>query len=133
MRACGQLSPPRVSSLSLSKKKAERTCKLLAVDGLAARAVVTGEVTALEHELGDDTVETRAGVAEAVLASAELAEVLRRLRHLAIEELEGDASCFRAVDGDVELKRVEMFVSTSIEVDECALCPTQHGEKAGRT
>lgn len=50
-----------------------------AVDRLAAGAVASGEVTTLEHELGDDAVERGALVAEAVLASAELAEVLGRL------------------------------------------------------
>lgn len=49
--------------------------KLLAVDGLATGTVATGEVTTLEHEVGDDAVEGRELVAEAVLASAELTEV----------------------------------------------------------
>lgn len=53
--------------------------KLGAVDGLAARAVVVGEVAALDHELLDDAVEARALVAEALLAGCERAEVLRRL------------------------------------------------------
>lgn len=38
--------------------------------------VAVGEVTTLEHELGDDTVEDRALVAEALLAGAESTEVL---------------------------------------------------------
>ena len=38
--------------------------------------VATGEVTTLEHELGDDTVEGGALVAEAGGTSAELLEVL---------------------------------------------------------
>lgn len=50
--------------------------ELLAVDGLATSAVATGEVTTLEHELGDDTVEGRALVAEARSTSAQLLEVL---------------------------------------------------------
>lgn len=37
---------------------------------------MVGEVTTLEHEVGDDTVEARALVAEALLARAESAEVL---------------------------------------------------------
>jgi len=49
--------------------------ELLAVDGLATSAIVVGEVAALEHELGDDAVEARALVAEAVLAGAQLAKV----------------------------------------------------------
>jgi PIN domain nuclease of toxin-antitoxin system len=54
--------------------------------------ITTGEVAALEHELGDDTVERRALVAEAILASAELAEVAGRLRHHVIVEGEIDAA-----------------------------------------
>jgi hypothetical protein len=66
--------------------------KLLAVDGLAARAVATGEVTALEHELGDDTVELGARIAEALLASAEGAEVLDGAGNDLVVELKVDAA-----------------------------------------
>ena len=55
--------------------------ELRAVDGLATSAVVVGEVTALAHEVGDDTVETRPLEAEALLAGAERAEVLAGLGH----------------------------------------------------
>ena len=50
--------------------------ELGAIDGLAASAVAGGEVAALAHEVGDDAVEGRALVAEALLAGAESAEVL---------------------------------------------------------
>ena len=50
--------------------------KLGAVDGLAARAVVIGEVTALAHEARDHAVERRSGVAETVFTRAKRAEVL---------------------------------------------------------
>ena len=50
--------------------------ELGAVDGLAAGAVVVGEVAALAHEVGDDAVEGGALEAEALLAGAERAEVL---------------------------------------------------------
>lgn len=86
--------------------------ELLAVDGLATSAlledvsvlrsaqlgcvvcsyVATGEVTTLEHELGDDTVELGAGVAEALLASAESAEVLSGLGDNVVVEGEVDAA-----------------------------------------
>lgn len=56
--------------------------ELLAVDGLATSAVEVGEVTTLKHEIGDDTVEDRAGVTEALLASAESSEVLSGLGDL---------------------------------------------------
>merc|ERR1711865_1257729 len=55
--------------------------ELGAVDGLAAGTVVVGEVTALAHEVGDDTVEGGALEAEALLAGAQDAEVLRGLGH----------------------------------------------------
>ena len=54
--------------------------------------VATGEVTTLEHELGDDTVELGAGVAEALLAGAESAEVLSGLGDNIIVEGEVDAA-----------------------------------------
>ncbi len=54
--------------------------------------VATGEVTTLEHELGDDAVEGRALVAEAVLASAELNEVPGGLGDNVVVEREVDAA-----------------------------------------
>lgn len=45
------------------------------VDGLAASAVVVGEVTALRHEVGDDAVEVGVLEAEALLVGAQCAEV----------------------------------------------------------
>ena len=54
--------------------------------------VATGEVTTLEHELGNDTVELGALVSEAFLAGAESAEVLGRLGDFFFEELEVDAA-----------------------------------------
>ena len=62
--------------------------ELLAVDGLAARAVAPGEVAALQHELRDDAVELGplvvqglARLAHALLTRAERTEVLDRLGH----------------------------------------------------
>jgi hypothetical protein len=46
--------------------------ELLTVDGLAASSVTVGKVTALDHELLDDTVEGRALVSIAILASRQL-------------------------------------------------------------
>jgi len=66
--------------------------ELLAVDGFAARAITTGEVSTLEHELWNDTMELAALVTEALLASAEGTEVLGRLRDDVVEDLEVDAA-----------------------------------------
>lgn len=54
--------------------------------------VATGEVTTLEHELGNDAVERRASVAEALLAGAESTEVLSGLGDNIVEEVEVDAT-----------------------------------------
>lgn len=60
-------------------------------------------VTALEHEVRDDTVEARAGVAKALLAGAERAEVGGGLGDDVIVELEDDAAGRLLVDGDVKV------------------------------
>lgn len=54
--------------------------------------IAAGEVTTLEHELGNDTVELGARVAEALLARAEGAEVLDSARDNVIVEVEVDAT-----------------------------------------
>lgn len=55
--------------------------KLATVDGFASGAVVLSEVATLAHEVGDDTVEGGALVAEALLADAQRPEVLSRTRN----------------------------------------------------
>lgn len=54
--------------------------------------VATGEVTTLKHELGDDAVEGRARVSEALLAGAERTEVLDGLGDDVFVEDEVDAA-----------------------------------------
>lgn len=56
-----------------------------------ATYVATSEVTTLKHEVRDDTVEGRALVTEALLASAESTEVLGGLGDNVIKEVEVDA------------------------------------------
>jgi hypothetical protein len=51
-----------VSLVALSRSMLDKQqTHLLAVDGLSTSAVVVGEVTTLEHELGNDTVEAVVG------------------------------------------------------------------------
>lgn len=71
--------------------------------------VAAGEVTTLEHELGDDTVELGARVAEALLARAESAEVLGGAGDLVIVEVEVDAA------GLLWRSRCQQLISTCIE------------------
>ena len=76
--------------------------KLLAVDGLATPAVAAGKVTALAHEVADNTVEVRALVAKALLAGAERAEVLGRLGDDVSAEGHLDAAHGGAIAGHIE-------------------------------
>jgi len=76
--------------------------KLGAVDRLAAGPIAELEVASLEHELRDDSVEDTVLIAEAFLAGGELAEVLGRLWHDIVVELEGYPPGGLRVDGDVK-------------------------------
>ena len=83
--------------------------KLGAIDGLAASAIASSKVTTLNHELLDHTVEDAAlvvqwlaGLANALLARAQGAEVLCGLGHNIIVELEDDAAYRLATNRDVE-------------------------------
>jgi hypothetical protein len=61
--------------------------ELLTVDRLAAGAVAAREVATLQHEVWDDAVEGGTLVPEALLASAQGAEVLRRFRdHVVVQD-----------------------------------------------
>jgi len=66
--------------------------ELLTIDGFATSSVSAGEVTSLEHELGDDTVEGRVGVAETLLTSAQSSEVLSGSGSYIIVEVEEDTT-----------------------------------------
>lgn len=64
--------------------------KLLAVDGLTTGTVTSGEVTTLQHEVWDHSVEWRALVAKALLTSTQGSEVLSSLWDNIVVQLEGD-------------------------------------------
>ena len=84
--------------------------KLFSVDGLAACAVMVGEVSPLAHEPRDDAVEGGALEVEllprapphAGLARAERSEVLRRPRDHVLPELDHDSAHRFAADLEVE-------------------------------
>jgi hypothetical protein len=68
--------------------------------------VTIGEVTTLNHELLDDSVESRALKSEALLASSESTEVLRSLGHsLSIQSHDNPAEWFISMN-DVEIDLV---------------------------
>ena len=66
-------------------------CELVAIDALSSGSVVVGEVSSLQHELGDDPVEDSVGKAISILTCAELSEILAGLRHNVCVELELDS------------------------------------------
>jgi hypothetical protein len=71
--------------------------------GLSTSTITLGEVTTLNHELLDDTMEGRPLISEALLAGGQSAEVLGRLGHrLAVETHNNAAQGLIAV-GDVEV------------------------------
>lgn len=66
--------------------------KLFAVDGLASRTVAACEVTTLEHELRNDSVELATLVAVSLLAGAKGSEVFCCLRDYIVVEIEIDST-----------------------------------------
>jgi hypothetical protein len=64
------------------------------VEGAKRSHVATSEIATLDHELGNDPVEARTLVSEALLASAESTKVLGRLWDIFIEKVEHDAFRF---------------------------------------
>ena len=79
------------------------------VDGLTTSSVGICEITALEHELRNDSVKDGSlevkglsALSHSLLSSAEGSEVLRSLRDSVSEQLHHDASSGLIADGDVE-------------------------------
>lgn len=85
----------------------ELTLESFTVDRLSTRSVSTGEITALEHELRDYTVESGALIAETILARAKLAEIASSLWHDVIVEPEYDPAQGFIVDRDIELWKAD--------------------------
>jgi hypothetical protein len=103
---CFNLKFSSTSTLEGYKNKVTsltRTCKLFTIDGFTTGSVVLGKVTSLKHKLGNNTVETRAFVSIAILASRELTEVPCCLGNYVIIELEDDATFLYVVDRYIEL------------------------------
>ena len=79
------------------------TLELLAIDGLATSTIAPGEVTSLQHELRNDTVETGTLISKAMLACAKLSEVACSVGDDVIIQLKYNFSQGDAVDGDIKL------------------------------
>lgn len=77
--------------------------ELLTVDGLTASTVTSGEVTTLQHELRDHSVESGVGVTKTLLAGGQRSEVLSGLRNNIVVQFEGNSAELVAVSGNVEV------------------------------
>eukprot|EP00755_Sulcionema_specki_P016930 Sspe_Gene.1053::Locus_359_Transcript_2_3_Confidence_0.500_Length_1006::g.1053::m.1053 len=73
------------------------------LDRLPPRSVPAGEVTTLDHEVLDHTVEGRSLVPKALRPRRQLAEVLRRLRDVLPEETDHNTAGRLPANGDVEV------------------------------
>lgn len=63
-----------------------------------------GEVSSLEHEVGDYAVETGSLVTEAMFTGSEFTEVPGSLGNFFVEKFEGDTASRLVGDVDVKLK-----------------------------
>jgi len=81
------------------------------VDGLAASSIEILKISALEHEVGDDPVENRSCVGEAlgVFAGCDLQEVPGGARDDLIEQLHGDPTIILSTLSIVNLNIEENF------------------------
>lgn len=66
--------------------------ELATVDGLTTSTVTGSEVTTLQHEIWDHTVERGAGVAEALFTSTQSSEVFSSLWDNVVVQLENDTA-----------------------------------------
>lgn len=77
--------------------------ELLTVDGSTTGSVTSGKVTTLQHELRNDSVESRVGVTETLFTGTQGSEVFGGLWHNVVVQLEGDSTELVAVGGNVEV------------------------------
>jgi len=73
-----------------------------------------GEITALQHELRDDTVESTSLVSESFLAGAQSAEIVSCLWNDTVEELEFDSACWLC-----GVSARQLIFNTSLEEEPC--------------
>lgn len=77
--------------------------KLFTVDGLTTGTVTSGEVTTLQHELRNDSVERGSSVTETLFTGTESSEVFSGLWDNVVVQLEDDSTELGAVSGNVKV------------------------------
>ena len=70
---------------------------------VSSGSISTGQISSVTQQVGDDTLEAGALVAEALLSGAEGTEVLRSLRDDVIAELNDDLPHWVSIGGHVEV------------------------------
>lgn len=76
--------------------------ELATVDGLTTDTGTMGEVTTLQHEVWDNSVEWRAGVTEALFTSSQSSEVFGGLWGNIVVQFENDTAQWLAISFNVE-------------------------------
>jgi len=76
--------------------------ELVSIDRLSSGSVVVGEVTALAHEVGDDTVEGRSLEPVPLLSGAQGTEVLGGLGDNVLTQLHDNTSNGSTIGGNIE-------------------------------
>lgn len=79
------------------------TGKLLPVNGPAASPISFREIPSLEHEFGDDAMETRSFVSESVLACCEFPEITGSIWDDIVIELENNATEVLVPNSNIKL------------------------------
>jgi hypothetical protein len=95
-------------------REGRRTSKLLPKDTLSPRPIPARKVPTLKHERRDNPVEPTPSIPKPMLHRRQLAEILRRARHLCVVQLEHDAPAWRRVYVDVELAHMASIQCKSL-------------------
>jgi hypothetical protein len=74
----------------------------ISIDGFASSAVSSGEISTLDHEVRDDTVEGTALVSTYTVSLTEFDKVLHCLGNHFSEEIQYDVTCITATDVDAQ-------------------------------
>merc|ERR1711884_293304 len=76
--------------------------ELVAIDGLSASPVSSGEVSALQHKVLDDSVESAALVSLGFAPGGQSVEIVHSPRHHFSKQSNLDGSSLRTANGDIE-------------------------------
>jgi len=76
--------------------------KFWTVNGLSTGAVVVREISTLDHEPWDDSMEITPCIPESVLVSSQLTKIARRSWNFIVEKLKYNATGRCGIDGNVK-------------------------------